>query len=32
VTSTLTNIAPGAGIIAAGVTGEVAQNVKKEKA
>lgn len=32
VTSTVTSITPGAGIIAAGVTGEVAQNVKKEKA
>ena len=32
VTSTVTNIAPGAGVITAGVTGEVAQRVKKENA
>lgn len=32
VTNTVTNIAPGAGVITAGVTGEVAQNLKKEKA
>ncbi|WP_213939291.1 hypothetical protein [Pseudomonas sp. dw_612] len=31
-TSTVTNILPGAGVITAGVTGEVAQNLKKEKA
>jgi hypothetical protein len=31
VTSTVTNIAPGAGVITAGVTGDLAQNVKKEK-
>lgn len=31
VTSTVTSIAPGAGVITAGVTGDLAQNVKKEK-
>ena len=30
VTSTVTNVVPGAGVITAGVTGEVAQKVKKE--
>lgn len=31
VTSTVSNIAPGAGVITAGVTGDLAQNVKIEK-
>jgi len=31
VTSTVSSIAPGAGVITAGMTGDLAQNVKKEK-
>jgi hypothetical protein len=32
VTSTVTHLAPGAGVITAGVTGDLAQKVKTEKA